>query len=197
MYVKNGLIVAASAGDSAAAHAYQNMEKLDPIAIILGIVGIVNVVAVCLFIYHAGRNVYDYYNGSMRYTPGWMVGWFFIPFAQIVMAYLANRELSKASNAMIKGHESSTIESEKPHGAMQIWGLLWSFQMLIGYSLGIYMVTQMGTFAKMQPDEIEIYRFTETFYLSLVTNILAVFSGIALLMYGSKMVKEHNAFRLS
>ena len=36
--------------------------------------------------------------GQLRYTPGWAVAWWLIPFANIVMPYLTMRELYKASD---------------------------------------------------------------------------------------------------
>jgi hypothetical protein len=36
--------------------------------------------------------------GNLRFTPGWAVGWWFIPFADFVFPYLTTRELVKASD---------------------------------------------------------------------------------------------------
>ena len=34
---------------------------------------------------------------GLRFTPGWAVGWWFIPFANLAMPFLAMRELTRAS----------------------------------------------------------------------------------------------------
>jgi hypothetical protein len=36
--------------------------------------------------------------GELKYSPGWAVGWWLIPFANIVMPFLTVRELWKASD---------------------------------------------------------------------------------------------------
>jgi hypothetical protein len=47
--------------------------------------------------YRAHSNLRALGATDLRYTPGWAVGWWFIPFANIVMPYLTMRELWKAS----------------------------------------------------------------------------------------------------
>ncbi len=48
--------------------------------------------------YRAHSNLRALGAADLRYTPGWAVGWWFIPFANIVMPYLTMRELWKASD---------------------------------------------------------------------------------------------------
>jgi hypothetical protein len=48
--------------------------------------------------YRAHSNLRALGATDLRYTPGWAVGWWFIPLANIVMPYLTTRELWKASD---------------------------------------------------------------------------------------------------
>ena len=48
--------------------------------------------------YRAHSNLPALGAADLRYKPGWAVGWWFVPFANIVMPYLTMRELWKASD---------------------------------------------------------------------------------------------------
>jgi hypothetical protein len=48
--------------------------------------------------YRAHANLRALGVGELKYTPGWAVGWWLIPFANIVMPFLTMRELWKASD---------------------------------------------------------------------------------------------------
>jgi hypothetical protein len=83
---------------------------------------------------------------GLSYTPGWAVGWWFIPFANVVLPYLTVRELWKASDP-----EASAIDWKTRSGAA-IVGFWWAgrlvtqvlFQIgaaLTGDSLGLSTTT--------------------------------------------------------
>jgi hypothetical protein len=55
-------------------------------------------IAWLLWQYRAHANLRALGVANLRFTPGWTVGWWFIPFANIVMPYLTVRELWKASD---------------------------------------------------------------------------------------------------
>jgi hypothetical protein len=57
-----------------------------------------------IWVYRANRNARALGAEGMRYTPGWSVGWFFIPFASLFKPYLAIRETWKASNPASEEH---------------------------------------------------------------------------------------------
>jgi hypothetical protein len=54
-------------------------------------------IALLLWVYRANRNARALGAQGMTYSPGWSVGWFFVPFANLVMPYLVVREIWKAS----------------------------------------------------------------------------------------------------
>src|SRR5579885_27683 len=51
------------------------------------------------WVYRASRNARALGAEGMKYTPGWSVGWFFVPFANLVLPYLVMREIWQASRA--------------------------------------------------------------------------------------------------
>ncbi|WP_394836612.1 DUF4328 domain-containing protein [Pendulispora rubella] len=70
--------------------------------------------AFCLWIHRAASNVHAR-GGAMSFTPGWCVGWFFIPFAHLVKPYRAVMELWFASNP----------ESPRHKGIVDVWWATW------------------------------------------------------------------------
>jgi hypothetical protein len=56
------------------------------------------IVLVCLWIHRAHSNLRDAGIDGLEYTPGWAVGWYFVPFANLVKPYGAMRELWHASH---------------------------------------------------------------------------------------------------
>ena len=47
--------------------------------------------------HHATANLWSRGLPGLRFTPGWVVGWWFVPFANLVLPYLAMRELDRRS----------------------------------------------------------------------------------------------------
>ena len=56
-------------------------------------------VVVSIWIYRAHANLTFIGMEGLEFTPGWSVGWFFVPFANLVMPYRAMRELWERSGA--------------------------------------------------------------------------------------------------
>ena len=61
------------------------------------LVFIATVVLWCIWQHRAQQNAIVLAGGGLRFTPGWAVGWWFIPFANLVKPFQTVRELWKAS----------------------------------------------------------------------------------------------------
>lgn len=58
---------------------------------------LLNVVLFCIWLHRAADNLRALGASRLEFTPGWTVGWFFVPFANLVMPYRTVRELWLAS----------------------------------------------------------------------------------------------------
>ena len=69
----------------------------------LGHAGLIVVTGVVWMIWQhrAQSNLRDVGTGDLRFTPGWAVGWWFVPVASLWMPYLAVRELLRASEPSV------------------------------------------------------------------------------------------------
>jgi len=56
------------------------------------------VIGFCMWTHRAARNLPALGARGLKYTPGWAVGWFFIPFANFVMPYFVAAEIWRESD---------------------------------------------------------------------------------------------------
>ena len=62
-----------------------------------GFVAIATIVVWMIWQHHATANLWARGFQSLQITPGWSVGWWFVPFANLVMPYVAVREVDRRS----------------------------------------------------------------------------------------------------
>jgi len=96
-----------------------------------GIVGLVGVVIVlitlfCFFkwVYRANYNLRRLGAARLKFTPGWSVGWFFIPIANIWKPYQVMKEISRVSS------NPSDWAGRKGLSILSWW---WGFWLISGY----------------------------------------------------------------
>jgi hypothetical protein len=77
-----------------------------------------------LWQYRAHANLRALGVSGLKYSPGWAVGWWFIPFANIVLPFLVMRELWKASDP-----EASSLDW-MARRATPLLGLWWACRLL-------------------------------------------------------------------
>lgn len=63
----------------------------------IAVVAIVYIIMFCVWLYRSAANNRALGASGLKYSPGWTVGWFFIPFANLVMPYRTVREVWLAS----------------------------------------------------------------------------------------------------
>jgi hypothetical protein len=71
--------------------------------------------------YLSNRNARSFGVVGMEFTPGWSVGWYFIPIASLWKPFQAMREMFKASNP-----DGAEAWHNAPHpGILPLWWALW------------------------------------------------------------------------
>lgn len=73
--------------------------------------------------HHATANLWSRGLPGLRFTPGWAVGWWFVPFANLVMPYLAMRELDRRS--------TRSGQPRSAGAALPWWWAAWLAQSLL------------------------------------------------------------------
>lgn len=72
----------------------QTMDEMQRVlTAAIAVVAIVYVIVFCVWLYRSAANNRALGASGLKYSPGWTVGWFFIPFANLVMPYRTVREV--------------------------------------------------------------------------------------------------------
>ena len=87
-----------------------------------------HIVFLC-WVHAANRNAHALGARGMQFTPGWSVGWFFIPVLNLVRPYQVVKEICQASDP--DKDRDNWLSSPVP-GFFLVWWILW----LLGNSLG-------------------------------------------------------------
>jgi hypothetical protein len=80
---------------------------------------IASVVVVAMWIHRAHANLHDAGVDGLEFTPGWAVGWYFIPFANLFKPFQSMRELWTASHG-----ENNQFAGETP-SEVKTWWAAW------------------------------------------------------------------------
>jgi hypothetical protein len=89
------------------------------VALVQLAVAVVSGVLILTWIYRANRNARSLGAKDMQYTPGWSVGWYFVPVAMLWKPYQAMKEIWKAS------HQPVSWKDAKVGGIVHWWWFLW------------------------------------------------------------------------
>ena len=100
------------------------------------LINIITIVIFLIWINRANKNARALGAKDMQFSPGWCVGWWFIPIASLWKPYQAVREIWKTSKSLDnwQAQENSTIA---------LWWSLWIItgilnQIIVRWSLSIY-----------------------------------------------------------
>jgi Domain of unknown function (DUF4328) len=109
----------------------EQLTLSDLIALLMGlgvlVVYVSLVIAFLLWLYRVSKNLPALGNvkSKIEYTPGWAVGWFFIPFANLVMPYKAVREVWEKSDPAIKSESDIMFTPPASAPLLLGWWISW------------------------------------------------------------------------
>jgi hypothetical protein len=103
-----------------------------------------------MWMYQATKNVHAFGRIGLRFTPGWSVGWWFIPFASMVMPYQALKEIFRASAPAADGATDANLTWSA--GSVPITFPLWWGTYLTNGFVGLAaVVVAVGAALKQEP----------------------------------------------
>jgi hypothetical protein len=136
-------------------------------AILWGLFYVITGIVFLVWISRANANAHALGANDMSITPGWSVGWFFIPFANLVKPYINVREIWNAS-------DSDPRDVSASGSAPLIVSAWWALWLLSGFC------GQASFHATWNASTPEQKMFAQ--YLNIADDILAV--GAAILVIG-------------
>ena len=137
----------------------------------VGVMSLAAIVFFFIWIHGAATNVRAFGNNGLQISPGWCIGWWFIPFASMIMPYKAVSEIWRASDA--EARQISVIEwSSRPTGGIvKIW---WATYLISGLTTGAIAVAAMGG----KPSPLALTVVDQILSLAAVVSVLLVLRGI-------------------
>lgn len=101
-----------------------------------GIIGIIFLVVIVIsgflilrWIHRANYNARQLGAENMKFSPGWSIGYYFIPILALWKPYQAMKEIWKASK------EPSNWESQETSGILPLWWTLWLVSSVLGQAI--------------------------------------------------------------
>lgn len=88
-------------------------------ALISGVVYLSTVVAFCMWLHRAYKNLSAFGAFKLNHSPGWAVGSFFVPFVNLVVPYRAVKEVWQ------KSVPQPGLSEPSPPGWFPVWWLFW------------------------------------------------------------------------
>jgi hypothetical protein len=113
------------------------------------IVFIVTAVMWCVWQHRAHTNAIQLSGGGLRFTPGWAVGWWFIPVANLWKPFQAVRELWAASHAADRWRTVGTWP------LIDWWWTLWIANVLVAWAaVGFGISSETPTAGPITPEDV-------------------------------------------
>lgn len=110
------------------AEARANDVRQHFVALFTILVYLATVIVFCCWIYRANRNVRALGAQGLRISPGWAVGYFFVPILNWWRPYQAMKDLWRASK------NPAAWDCVKPGAILGIWWGLWLVSNILGYA---------------------------------------------------------------
>jgi len=175
------------AGDIDAAEKSENMGSIIlNLAAMYLFAFILAIIAVCVWIYRANQNLHRANLDNIQHTSGWSVGWFFIPFANLVKPANVMSEIVKGTNKISGKFSAAVWQSQKTNSFVTLWWLCYIFS---GFLSNIS--SKMFDGVNLESNDYSIISGLE-----FASVFLCIISGIMLINIALGVTAEHEKNRL-
>jgi hypothetical protein len=128
--LSNGAQYSLLSSDYPDAEATANDQRQELINSISVLIYFVTAIPFGMWIYRAALNSHGFGARNLTVTPGWAVGWYFIPFANLVKPYYAMKEIFQVSI------NPENWQTAQPPATLRWWWGLWIGTSIAGAVLG-------------------------------------------------------------
>jgi len=123
------------------------------------VVWVGTVIAFCLWTHRVSRNLPALGGRGLKYTPGWAVGWYFIPVANFVVPIFVMREIWRESDPAQRHLDSQGGKSASPlvawwWGTYAIRWILSLAAMVVGGIIGGMVAAKAVSNPRARPEEL-------------------------------------------
>jgi len=103
-----------------------NDTRQGAVGVVMIVVYIGTVVAFSMWVYRVNSNLHALGCQGLRFTPGWAVGWYFVPIANLWKPYQAMNEIWRASKS------PANWEAETTSSLLGWWWFWWIVSSVVG-----------------------------------------------------------------
>lgn len=178
--------------ETAARDFEQSMGLLIVAGFLLFIAAVLNIVMTCLWTSKVGLNLHLAEMPDLKFTPGWYVGWYFIPVAWWFMPFMTLKEIGKASASLNNDRENW---EQKPVSPMLLtWYILFA---------GYWAYTIVNWFITKQPEPTgnPILAYAKEVPHAVVPTMIGIGLMIILmtpsLIFASQVTKQQDSYKNS
>ena len=108
---------------------------LSGLAIVQLITFLFMLVVFFMWIHRVHRNLPALGARDLRFTPGWAIGWFFVPIMNLIRPYEVVREIYKASDPNADISDGCSWKNAYTSPVIGMWWILWLISSFVGYAL--------------------------------------------------------------
>lgn len=113
--------------DYTEAEANANDAREQIVGLFYVIIFIITAIAFLMWVHRASVNVHGFGAANLRFTPGWAVGWYFVPIMWLFRPFQAMKEIWQASR------NPSAWHLEPGSALLRLWWTLWLCSNITGY----------------------------------------------------------------
>jgi hypothetical protein len=192
----NGLLSRVKEGDYGAAMEFARMQRegITPMKALLFLIVVASVVFICMWFYRAAQNVHQAGMNFLKYSPGWNVGWFFIPVVHIIMPAIVIRETVKASQSIHQPDEYSSWANNKPMPMFLLWSICFSVRVFVVYATVFYGMSFVRDIAEGNANAL-IQLYQGTLYISYFSVAIGLVELVALFLFSKKVTDLQEQYR--
>ena len=114
------------------AEATANDSRQAAIGGIYFILFVITGILFCMWIHRAHRNLPSLGASGLKYSPGWAVGWFFVPILSLFRPFQVTTEIWKASDPTTEINDSLVWQSAPTSPLIAFWWVLFLITVFLG-----------------------------------------------------------------
>ena len=175
-------------GDNSVIDSLESMDFfIIAFALLFVLAFIVTVVAVCVWVYRANQNLHRGGLNNIEYSSGWSVGWFFIPFANLVKPAYVMGEIDRGTNQLSGDFKGERWKDQENNSTVVMW---WLFYILSGIFTNV-------SEKMIDENHMDLNNYSLISGLELMSFVFSLISAIMLYKLVTKISDKQEKIRTS
>ncbi len=149
-----------------------NDDRQGAVSGLLLIAHIALVVAFCMWTYRASKNLQALEVGGRRFSPGWAVGWWFVPIMNLIRPYQVTREIWRGSYPSVTRQDPQAWQNAPLSPILGWW---WGAWLASNFIL-------LGAWRALTSSDVAAEELITANYFSLASDALTIVAAVLAFM---------------